>query len=294
MANVLRGANYDFTIVTTPGQNLTAPYSATILDAINDRGRIVGTYVAGSVILRSEGVVGTAGSVSTFTIPNAWDTSISGINNLGWFVGTYQPAYPFATDGFLVRDGKTTTIHAPGSPAPGSHAYGGTSLTGINDFGEIVGNVSSSTANYGFLDVNGSFTTITAPGAVQTTLSGINDWGQIVGNYYDGNAWHAFIDTAGHFASINAPGASTTSVTGINNLGQIVGNYTNASGTTYAFVERGGHFTTVAVPGPQYSFTRLYGINDRGQLVGAFDSPNSVDRNGVGFVATPAHGLWPA
>jgi hypothetical protein len=68
---------------------------------------------------------------------------------------------------------------------------------------------------------------------------------------------------------------------GINNSGQIVGSFV-AGGTFYGFVDTGGSFTTIDVPGAS-STQGAFGINDSGQVVGWwFDVTGDH-----GFVATP-------
>ncbi|MGH9353808.1 MAG: hypothetical protein ACRD2G_16875, partial [Terriglobia bacterium] len=55
---------------------------------------------------------------------------------------------------------------------------------GINNSGQIVGAFETSTGEEGgFLDTNGSFTTINVPGALDTIPIGINQSGQIVGTF---------------------------------------------------------------------------------------------------------------
>jgi probable HAF family extracellular repeat protein len=58
--------------------------------------------------------------------------------------------------------------------------------SGVNDSGQIVGWYRNSTGEHGFLDDNGSFTTIDVPDAnghfIGTTAAGINDSREIVGD----------------------------------------------------------------------------------------------------------------
>src|SRR6476619_813377 len=75
----------------------------------------------------------------------------------------------------------------------------------------------------GFLDVNGTFSTINVPGARLTWAYGINDSGQIVGRFDDNIGGHGFLYAGGTFSTINVPGSVFTVATGINNAGQIVG-----------------------------------------------------------------------
>src|SRR6185312_6644713 len=90
-------------------------------------------------------------------------------------------------------------------------------------------------ASYGFVDNNGSFTTIIDPLAVGgkigsgTVVNGINDNGDIVGSYYDAaGVRHGFLDRAGNFTTIDYPGVNYSYLTGINNAGDIVGAYVDS------------------------------------------------------------------
>lgn len=66
------------------------------------------------------------------------------------------------------------------------------------------------------------------------------------------------------FTLISKPGAASTIAHSINARGQIAGNYTDQAGVTHAFIETGGYFATIDVPGT------VAGINDFGELVGNY------------------------
>src|SRR5215471_3735852 len=89
-----------------------------------------------------------------------------------------------------------TTIDVPGALS--------TSVFGINDSGQIVGDFWDGLNGHGFLlDTSGSITTIDVPGAWATRASGINDNGQIVGTFYDATGTHGFLlDTSGSITTI--------------------------------------------------------------------------------------------
>jgi probable HAF family extracellular repeat protein len=70
------------------------------------------------------------------------------------------------------------------------------------------------------------------------------------------------------FRSIDVPGALATRAFGINALGEIVGSYTDPTGTTYGFLWRDGHVTTIAFPRAMH--TEAWGINPRGDIVGRY------------------------
>jgi hypothetical protein len=157
--------------------------------------------------------------------------------------------------------------------------------SGINASGQIVGSYSDGTGSHGFVDTNGSFTTIDPAGSTSTSVTGINASGQIVGSYSDGTRLHGFVDTNGSFTTIDPAGSTSTSVTGINASGQIVGSYFEASGLYHGFVDTNGTFTIVRAS----VYTTVSGINDAGQLVGAASS--SVHTQTSAFTASnsPPH-----
>jgi probable HAF family extracellular repeat protein len=137
---------------------------------------------------------------------------------------------------------------------------------GINDAGQIVGTFVDGQQGHGFLDVNGTFSTIDVPGAQFTSPNDINNAGQIVGWFFDnGGPAHGFLYVGGTFSRIDVPGAFGTLPQGINNAGQIVGWFGDSKGT-HGFLDVGGTFSTIDVPGETHTFAQ--GINDVGQIVG--------------------------
>lgn len=96
------------------------------------------------------------------------------INNAGVIVGYYVDS----TDGyhgFIYSGGTFTTIDYSGCVGTV-----GTELTGINNYGVIVGHCGI--FNEGFVDQNGTFTVINpAPALTSFSINGINDAGQMVG-----------------------------------------------------------------------------------------------------------------
>jgi len=70
----------------------------------------------------------------------------------------------------------------------------------------------------------------------------------------------------GTFTTVNYPGADYTSIQGINNNGDLVG-YFSTNGFIHGFVDVGGVFTQLDVPGTTNT-TEAFAINDVGQVVG--------------------------
>jgi probable HAF family extracellular repeat protein len=73
------------------------------------------------------------------------------------------------------------------------------------------------------------------------------------------------------YTSIDVPGAVETGASSINNLGQIVGGYLLPDGSRHGFLYSGGVFTTIDDPNTTTMTSEALGINNSGQIVGAFD-----------------------
>jgi hypothetical protein len=143
-------------------------------------------------------------------------------------------------------------------------------------------------------DESGRFTKVLLPGAAGSKLGDINNRGEIVGAYPDATAIHNFVrDRRGGYTTFDLPGAPGTEVGvgDINDRGQIVSFYTDGTGTYRSFLRsRRGAFTRIENPrasgsSPYGSGTAVYGINDRGVMVGAYAAGGTVhgfvrDRHG--------------
>jgi uncharacterized membrane protein len=127
-----------------------------------------------------------SGVITSYMLLNAPGSASFGygVNNTGTIVGAY-----FKLDHtqhiFVGTPGAFSDLALP--PAfvlpSGDGSNGGLSVA-INDAGQIVGSYDDAAGNqHGFVDTNGSFTTIDFPGGVMTTLTGINNAGDIVGNF---------------------------------------------------------------------------------------------------------------
>jgi len=100
-----------------------------------------------------------------------------------------------------------------------------TYITGVNNVGEFVGYYNVGNGGYqGFVDDNGTVTTVNFPSSSETFVSGINDSGTLAGIYYPARGGtDGFYGTAGNLTSYTATGASGTIINGINNSGEIAG-----------------------------------------------------------------------
>jgi probable HAF family extracellular repeat protein len=285
-----QASSYIFTSVDIPTSS--GQFGSTALDDINDRGEIVGNFVAGPVgFLLDEQM-----QFTDIECPGARDsTAAKSINKRGEIAG-----FCFAggrNHGFF-RDkkGRYTFLDFPRATL--------TEAVGINDDGQVVGDYRDSTGRFhGFFWDAGLFLTfdVPFPDATLTAPNGINNAGQIVGFYFDNNVSemfpngraHGFLYDNGFFSSFDVPGASATLPLDINDHGQIVGVYGDSESIPHSFLLEDGHFTSLEVPFPHVVFTDVSGMNNRGQIVGRYLTTNPADVNNIfnhGFIATPVPG----
>lgn len=146
---------------------------------------------------------------------------------------------------------------------------------GINNQGDIVGGYAGSDGKeHGFIYRQGKLKKFDAPfaGAVGTQLNAINGSGTIVGVWIDrGLTGHGFIYQNGKFTHLDYPGARDTIPFGINSQGDIVGNWDTAqSSTGHGFIFSRGAMTSFDIPNAIPNGTAANGVNDRGEIVGAY------------------------
>lgn len=171
-----------------------------------------------------------------------------------------------------------------------------TELFEITDAGDSVGSyVDAAGARHGFLLQNGTYTSISAPGANATRILGMNSAGQMVGFYRtaaDPGSQHAFLRQAdGTFETIDHPGQDFNYAFRINDAGQVGGYYFEFPSTP------SGIFITSHLREPDGSFvprlfstegdgTVLRGLNNDGTQAGWWLAPDGgihgiVGVNGV-------------
>ena len=221
--------------------------------SINDLGIAVGAYYDAHDVLHSY-LYNSGFSIQDD--PNAGTGAFQGtaaysINILGEIVGFYIDSSGVyhgyeetgATFGGTVNFNTMDDINA------GTVAGEGTTLTSINNAGQIVGYYYDSTGVvHGISNVSGSFVTSDDPHAGTAAGEGtfptsINNAGQIVGYYYDSaGVAHGFIFTNGVFITGDDPNAGTaafegTFPTSINNAGDVVGYYIDSSGVAHGYVD---------------------------------------------------------
>lgn len=135
------------------------------------------------------------------------------------------------------------------------------------------------------------FQDVNAPGAVETDTYAVNNFGVIAGDYVDSAlVQHGMILNGKTLTRVDRPGCVTTpgpgaiALFGLNNKELAVGwCFDTNQRTNVAFEYNHGSFKIIAPPGS--IATQGQGINDKGQVVGAF-----IDSTGAqhGFLLTGA------
>jgi hypothetical protein len=267
--------------------------SGTQIYGINNAGVVAGVTPGG------DGLVGSNGSFGSTVSPlSSGGTQFYGINDSGVVVGSY-PIISGAIIGFVGAPGTFNAVTDPletnlTDASDGVTSGPSTAARGVNNAGTVTGYYSDGRVWQGYLDVAGTFTTITDPLATTTSTSipggtvafGLNNSDDVVGQYYDGTTYQGFEDVGGVFTTIADPSATAgTFATGINDSGQIAGFYTDNDGT-HAFVDVEGAFTNFDDP-LATGVTVAFGINNAGDVAGYY-----VDASGDhGFIASPTSDL---
>jgi len=229
---------------------------------INDAGQAVG-YAANRPFVWQNGVktdLGTLGGNSGIA---------HAINGVGQVVGVSNLGLNSGARATLWDNGQIVNL------TPGLAASEGSAATGINDAGEIVGNVNYSTP---FIWRDGTITPLgDLGGGGGGYAADINNAGQVVGSSYTahvtplGNMQHPFLWENGVMRDLGLlAGDDDAGAAAINNLGQIVGASGHTDPETYetayhAFLYENGVMTALPVP----SFDSYAAdINDSGVVVG--------------------------
>ena len=234
-----------------------------------------------------------------YPFPNAGalsSTVLTGINNLGQFSGTYSWTAGATTgsSAFIDSHGQFTSL----PQQPGTTIESGK----INDHGQAVGTELSPASEtdilFGrpqpataFVYKDGQLTYVTLPPVPGSVLHseghGINDAGAIVGNYIElrpsqATDAHGYVSGNGQATAVDGnPALGATIPEDINNSNQIAGTYDAGSGPKHGFLDTGGQFATIDVPGS--TSTQALGLNDLGQVVGAYLDPAGHEH---GFIDT--------
>jgi hypothetical protein len=293
-------------LAQSPAQRLRQSAGALAVTAL-----AAGT-LAGSLGSPASAATGPAAAVTyTFrTLNNAHDVTFNqllGINNFGLIAGYFgSGAHGHPNKGYRLgapyHQGNYASENFPGSRQ--------TQVTGLNDLGVTVGfwstqnKVSQVNNNFGFYAKGGHFHEVNFPASGSASppvdqLLGVNDRNVAVGFYVnaqgDSRGYKYNLKTA-RFSRVLLPGIPNLSAkvsltaTAINNSGAIAGFYSISGGTTLGFLESSsGHATKLAVHGA--SATQPFGVNDLGEVVGAYTVGSGNSAVTHGFTWTRAHGF---
>ena len=219
----------EFTVIDPPGSTLT---SANYIDAENV---VVGNFLDASNV--THGFILYKGHYTTFDVPGALATALSGVNSWGEMTGftcledptCEAPPYKSFT---VSRRGEITSFNPFG--AVSSFA------SGVNPFGTVVGTYTDSGGvTQGYRLCHGDFTSNDFPGAILTFNGGINPQGDIVGFYTDtSNVTHSFLLSDGTYTGFDPPGAAYSNAGGINASGIIVGFYLDSANVAHGYIRR--------------------------------------------------------
>jgi len=170
------------TTLQVPGEGYTVP------EALNNGGVIAGTFELANptATLRSQPFLFQNGVYTKVTVPGAFESFFTGINDSGDAIGNANTSTPPFRFPFLYRNGSITLL-------PTYPGFDRTGVEGINNRGEIVGGASTDGPNgvtrVAFILRNGQFETIRLLPGLLIGLGGINDKGEITGSYQIENSF---------------------------------------------------------------------------------------------------------
>ena len=222
-----------------------------------------------------------------------------GINDAGLIAGYFgsgDQGHP--NMGYQLASGSYRNENFPGSAQ--------TQVTGLNNNGVTVGfwsntnNGSGKDANFGWVNVDGSFRNVSFPAGSPASpavdqLLGVNDNDVAVGFYTDAkgnNHGYEYNIANRGFSRVldpSDPGASLTAAA-INDHGDVAGFYVDKGGNTDGFLKTaGGQFTALAYPGA--SATSAFGVNGSDEVVGTYTDGTGNSATTHGFTWTAAGGF---
>ena len=202
--------------------------------------------------------------------PGAVSTTLFAVNDLRQYVGAKRDAQ--AIHNAIWNDG--TGLHLLNLDALGnireSWAFS------INTFSDIAGAyIDAAGVFHGYLrHHDGTIETLDYPGATTTQGYGVNDRGTVIGVYSDAaGTSHAFERIKGVWKTIDLPNGAATTPLSVNDDNQIVGEFQptlDVIGQGFVLNED-GTFTLHDAPGAPSQSTFFISINNRKQVLGAWD-----------------------
>jgi probable HAF family extracellular repeat protein len=199
--------------------------------SVDKKGKVVGEYRGEDGQIH--GFIYEDGTISTYDIEisGATRTMLTGINDNGVLVGTYDDGSGNLI-GFQDDHGIITLT-------------GGLWHNAVNNFGQIVGVYRpGSSSNRGYLYKDGNISTVPVEN-LQSQAWDINNTGIIVGDFYSDGSLGFMLD-GDEIIEFDYPGVdSGTYLTGINDLGTVVGVYQD---TSLGYARSQGFVAVVPLP----------------------------------------------
>jgi hypothetical protein len=271
---------YTFTTIDVPG--LTKP----VATDINNVGQITGYGTSTTGV--TTGFLDNAGVFTTVFVPGSTGTQANGLNDSGQIVGTYTDST--GSHGFELSGGVYTTIDsATGNP-------GTTMLVGINNSGQIAGNVGIPDPVFGasvegFVDTSGVFGYFSSGIGSFLFLTGINGSGALVGESYGGRGpVFGVFGTAASGVSVDLsyPGAIFRAVNDSDQIAVDINHDTEYVISSLNDTLGSPGDPAISFPGATTFTTGILGINNAGWLVGDYvDSSNVQHAFEATVVTTP-------
>jgi hypothetical protein len=240
-------------------------YCGTSALYLNRQREIAGEYVDGHH--RAHGFVRTPdGEITEISLAKDFDTRVSGLNADGVVAGYFNDTSSHTRGYLRAPDGKITLIDVPGAGPDG------TTVTDLNDRGDVVGFFVTGSAGFGFIRAaDGAIATFSIPNAeVIYPPFRINKAGVVTGSFLDSATWaiHGFIRaTDGTITVFDAPHAVATLYPYINDRGEIAGVFQDFNGRQQGFLRSPkGRFAEFKVPNSDY--TEVDALDNRGRILG--------------------------
>jgi hypothetical protein len=201
---------------------------------INNFRKVVGDYAATDGTLHSFSLFGN--HFTEYDVPNAVQTNLLGINELGDLTGGFDPDGGGVFQGFIDRRGTITSFSVPNAASTFTYELNDTRRLAVGYY------IDASGILHGYYrDHNGTLHfPIDPPGSVATVLFGVGDTNFVVGRYADAaGATHGlFFVPPDNFFTFDYPGSTFTSLNGINLFGFICGRFNDAAGIGHGFIAR--------------------------------------------------------
>jgi probable HAF family extracellular repeat protein len=255
------------------------PVSSTAT-GINDAGQVVGSSAIildpNDPVRFDHAFVTHGGALQDLGTPNgALESDAVAINASGQIAGDGSAPISGSSFAALYSNG---TFKSLGNPSSFTNA------TGINNSGQVVGNILSKglpPQSQAFIYSNGTTQNLGTLGGIASSATGINNAGQVIGNITTASGNQAFVYSNGNVQMLGTLGGTFSSAAGINDSGQIVGNF-DAGSATHAFLYSGGAMQDLGTL-PGFTFSEALAINASGEIVG--DLTNSgVSSNQSAFL----------